>query len=81
MYGIRNDNTALSDWAKIALVALLLGSGSAAITPTPLAAPDRSLASGEETAAGGSRLIIRNDGNLVLYEGGRSPSPIPQGGP
>jgi len=58
MDGIRNDNEALGIWMKIVLLVLLLGSGSAAISPAQLSSPEQTRAYGEAITAEGFRVII-----------------------
>jgi hypothetical protein len=81
MYGLRNEDENLSFWAKILLLALLLGSGSAAIGPGQLLVAQPTGARGEEIAAEPFRIVIQNDGNLVLYGEGPAPPPIARDGP
>jgi hypothetical protein len=64
MYGTRNINTSVSACLRIALIALLLGSGCAAISPGSSAPTG---GSGEPVATGGFQLTIHNEGNLILY--------------
>jgi hypothetical protein len=79
MCGLRNEDENLSSWVKILLLALLLGSGSAAIGPADPWIREPTRAPGGATT--GLHLVIRSDGDFVLYRESRLPPPITWGAP
>lgn len=81
MYGLRSDEVTLSFWVKVLLLTLLLGSGSAAIGPAHLSAPEPTQAHGEAIAAERFRVVIQNDGNLGMYGEAPAPPPFSRDGP